>query len=91
MIPILSDEQKEKAFDAYPCLDPSFEDDYRAEVAVLLEAQRDDTVKQIGEWLNKNYTRFGSSVSQLDCFTDPNWTDFIGKLLQGELPEGVKQ
>jgi hypothetical protein len=36
---ILTPEEKVEAFNPYPCLDPSFEDDYSSEVAVLLEAQ----------------------------------------------------
>ncbi len=36
---LLTPEEKAKAFESYPCLDPSFEDDYRTEVELLLETQ----------------------------------------------------
>ena len=35
----LTPEEKVRAFEDYPCLDPSFEDDYASEVATLLDAQ----------------------------------------------------
>lgn len=40
----LTPEEKAKAFENYPCLDPSFEDDYASEVATLLDAQDYKTI-----------------------------------------------
>ena len=39
--PILSEEQRANLAWQYPCLDLSFEDDYKTETEVILEAQRD--------------------------------------------------
>ena len=44
---LLTEREKTKAFADYPCLDPSFEDDYRSEVATLLQAQREKTLREI--------------------------------------------
>lgn len=44
---LLTTKEKERVFADYPCLDPSFEDDYQIEVATLLQAQRDKTIRQI--------------------------------------------
>lgn len=51
--PILTKEEKAKAFQDYPCLDPSFEDDYNSEVNTLLNAQRDDTHSKDLKWFRE--------------------------------------
>jgi len=79
------------------CAKTHFKPDWKIKAKDLKEgmeesykAGQEEERKRIGEWLNKNYTRFGSSVSQLDCFTDPNWVEFVGKLMAGKSPERVK-
>lgn len=51
MIKRLSDEAKSKLANDYPLLDFSFEDDYKEEVALLLQAQLEDVLRQVVELL----------------------------------------
>ena len=44
---LLTAKEKKKAFANYPCLDPTFEDDYLSEVATLLQAQREKTLREV--------------------------------------------
>lgn len=47
--PLLGGEEKEGLCEQYPLLDFSFEDDYREEVAILLNAERDICIKWMKE------------------------------------------
>ena len=59
---ILNQEQKKELFRPYPCLDPSFEDDYKTETEMLLEKQdeisfkagQDSRLKEVKEWIEEH-------------------------------------
>ncbi len=75
----LTPEEKAKAFENYPCLDTSFEDDYASEVATLLDAQDAKTasyyqakLKEIFDWVDKNW---------LDSSNLKQWQTFKQKYL----------
>ena len=48
---LLSDEDFDRLAQLYPLLDISFQDDYREEFKVCLEAQAALTCKEVGEWI----------------------------------------
>ena len=46
----------------------------------IANAATEKALKAVGKWLETHKHQIGSSLSQVDCFTDLNWEAFIKAL-----------